>query len=76
MKDPKGVVGTLNNEEADALIKFIYHGLAHDDTNGSPDPLEKQRRTTTCALLLAWHAGLKDSHGLGVLVRATTGYSI
>lgn len=75
IKDPK-VVSSLTPEECDALIKYIYRGLATDDTNGSTDPLEKNRRMTTCALLLSWHAALKDFAGLGVLVRATTGYPL
>jgi hypothetical protein len=67
---------TLTNEECDALIKYIYRGLANDDTRGSADPMAKQQRTTTCATLLAWHAAVREKAGLGVLVRATTGYPL
>ncbi|KAJ1491085.1 actin-related protein 2/3 complex subunit 5 [Baffinella frigidus] len=54
-KDIVGVIEGLSGEEQDALMKYLYRGLAEKES---------------CAQLLEWHGVLAEKAGMGCIMRA------
>jgi len=57
--DIAGVVSAMNVDQRDVLMKYIYRGLAE------PEKFPSDK-------LLAWHAQVIESGGLGHIVRVLT----
>jgi actin related protein 2/3 complex subunit 5 len=52
-----GAVSSLNEDNLDVLMKYIYRGLAD---------------AKDCSVLLKWHAICVEKAGLGCIIRAMT----
>ncbi|KAI9592245.1 actin-related protein 2/3 complex subunit 5 [Syncephalis fuscata] len=54
--DAGSVIASLNGEQRDLLMKYLYRGFAHPES-------------VNCATLLAWHEKLVEVTGHGAIIR-------
>ncbi|KAJ2770898.1 arp2/3 complex subunit [Coemansia nantahalensis] len=55
-QDIAGVIAGLSEDDRDALLKYVYHGLARP-------------AAFNCGVLLSWHERVVEAGGLGSIVR-------